>query len=152
MGKGSGAKSWRLSFRKQSVSVGDKVAPVRRRERGARLPGNARERMLSETGCGSSYTSTLACGGSVVFWTVRIQVFTDFSLFDTFGITGTYHSALVRKGVWRQERGTGGACLPARAADAASTISVRPERAPKKHPQCDWFPNNTAAALDEHCQ
>ncbi len=56
MGKGSGTESWRLSFRKQSASVGNTVAPVRRRERGARLPGNARERMLSETGCGSSYT------------------------------------------------------------------------------------------------
>lgn len=85
------------------------------------------------------HTSTLARGGSVVFCTVRIQiqVFANFSLSDTFGITGTYHSALVRKGVWQQERGTGGACLPAGAADAASTISVRPERAEETSTECD---------------
>jgi len=70
VGKGSGTESWRLSFRKQSSSVGDAVTPVRREKRGARLLGNARQRMLSETGCGYSYTQahSHAKGASYSEW------------------------------------------------------------------------------------
>lgn len=152
MGKGSGTESWRLSFRKQSSSVGDAVTLVRRQKRGARLPGNARERMLSETGCGYSYTQahSHAEGASYSEWLgFKFKSSRIFYCLTRSASPGRTIQCSWERGcgsrsgmrVYRRER-------PTQRAQSRPTSA----RAEETSSECDWFSNNTAAALNKHCQ
>lgn len=133
-------RHWILVFILQRAH-GDAVAPVRRRERGARLPGNAQERMLSETGCGSSHTHAHS-HAEWASYSERLR-FKSSRIFHCLTRSASPGRTIQRS--W--ERGCGGVRREREARVCrregrccAQNLRTRVE---ETSTECDWFSNNS---------